>query len=162
MDANEIMQRFAVAEGDRRRFESVFDDAIRLTMPARARFSHVDPKTAMDDIFDETGANAVAEFVSRMQAGLIPPFTDFMRLEASSLVEPNDRAAVNRDLEEIGEYAFEEIWESNFAQETLTRGRRRRTDQRNLPICSKWPERAGPDGLSHFDHPDGGGAAGIE
>ncbi len=118
MDAKAVIERCERAAADRGRYENLFDDAIRLTMPARARFKTANsPDDAAEDIFDETGANSVAEFVSRMQAGVAPPFTEFLRLEASSSVEPNDRDAVNRDLEEITEYAFEEIWASNFAQE---------------------------------------------
>jgi len=60
----------------------------------------------------------VQEFVSRMQAGLMPPFTQFLRMEADATVAASDRNAINRDLDEIAEYVFEEIWRSNFAQET--------------------------------------------
>lgn len=117
MDAKSALARFEKAKSERQRFEPIFNDAIRLTMPGRARFDQVDPRDAADDIFDETGANSVQEFTSRMQAGLFPSFTNFIKLEASSLVDKADRDAVNRDLEEISEYAFEEIWASNFAQE---------------------------------------------
>lgn len=116
MDAEEILKRFDKAAAERLRFEGIYDDAIRLTMPGRKRFSGA-PSDAAEDIFDETGANAVSEFVSRMYSGIVPPFTKFARLEASSLVDARDRAAVNRDLEEIADFAFEEIWASNFAQE---------------------------------------------
>lgn len=119
MDAKQIIERYKKARQIRDKLEPVFDNAIRLTMPGRKRFHDTDPTDSMDDVFDETGANAREEFVSRMQAGLFPPFTRFLKLEASSLVEKNDRVAVNRDLEEIEEYAFEEIWASNFAQESV-------------------------------------------
>ena len=118
MDAKTIIERQQASENERNRYKSMFDDCIRLTMPGRARFDETDPTASMDDIFDETGANGVQEFVSRMQSGLIPNFTQFMKLEASSLVKKADRDAVNRDLEEICEFAFEEIWASNFAQES--------------------------------------------
>lgn len=118
MDAVEILRRFSLAEQERQRLEPIFDDAIRLTMPTRKRFNVTDPMDSAEDIFDETGANAVAEFVSRMQAGLFPPFTDFVKLEASSLIDPRDRKSINADLDQIQEYVFEEIWASNFAQES--------------------------------------------
>jgi hypothetical protein len=118
MEAAEVIKRKDAAASERRRYEGIFDDAIRLTMPARKRFNNVNAIERADDIFDETGANSVAEFTSRMQAGLFPPFTQFLKSQASSLVDPKDRAAVNKDLEEIDEYAFEQIWASNFAQES--------------------------------------------
>ena len=116
MEALEILNRFEKAQGERLRFEAMYDDAIRLTMPGRKRFSGY-PSDAGEDIFDETGANAVSEFVSRMYSGLVPPFSKFVQLEASSLVDARDRVAVNRDLDEINDYMFEEIWKSNFSQE---------------------------------------------
>lgn len=117
MDTKEILRRLQLAQSDRQRFEPIYNDAIRLTMPGRRRFYDTDVVNSAEDIFDETGANAVAEFVSRMFAGICPPFSKFVRLEASSLVDPRDAPAINRDLDEITEFAFEEIWSSNFSQE---------------------------------------------
>jgi hypothetical protein len=117
MDAKAIVQRRNSARGERNRLEPLFDDCLRLTMPARKRFTFTNVDRA-EDIFDETGANAVSEFVSRMQAGLMPPFTEFVKLDASSQVEDRDKKAVNRDLDEINKFLFEEIWNSNFAQES--------------------------------------------
>lgn len=116
-DAKEIARRLGQARTERQRFEPIYDDAMRLTMPGRKRFYNVNPQETAEDIFDETGANAVTEFVSRMLAGVAPPFTEFVKLEASSTVAARDRPAVNRDLAEIGKFMFEEIWASNFAQE---------------------------------------------
>ncbi len=117
MDAKAIVERRNSAKSERGRLEGLFDDCLRLTMPARKRF-HLTSVDKAEDIFDETGANAVAEFVSRMQAGLMPPFTEFVKLDASSMVEDRDKKAVNRDLDEINKFLFEEIWNSNFAQES--------------------------------------------
>lgn len=118
MDTKIINTRFDAAAQERKRLEPLFDDAMRLTMPARPRFAKTSQADRADDIFDETGANAVQEFMSRMQAGITPPFTNFVELEASSLVDPKDRKAINTDLDQINQYVFEEIWRSNFAQES--------------------------------------------
>ena len=118
MDVKTIVERCNLAKAERQRLEGLYDDALRLTMPARKRFHNLNPVDKAEDIFDETGANAVSEFVSRMQAGLMPPFTEFVKLDASSLIDPRDKKAVDRDLDEINKFVFEEIWNSNFAQET--------------------------------------------
>tara|TARA_Y100000385_G_C13109076_1_gene650900 strand:- start:10158 stop:11714 length:1557 start_codon:yes stop_codon:yes gene_type:complete len=118
MDAKTITERRNHAKAERQRLEGLYDDALRLTMPARKRFHMLNPIDKAEDIFDETGANAVSEFVSRMQAGLMPPFTEFVKLDASSMIDPRDKKAVDRDLDEINKFVFEEIWNSNFAQET--------------------------------------------
>jgi len=118
LDAKTISKRFALAETERQRHESIFDDAIRLTMPNRTRFNSNSINNAAEDIFDETGANAVDEFTSRMQAGLFPPFSRFVKLQASSGIDARDQKAVNNDLDQIEKFLFEEIWASNFAQES--------------------------------------------
>lgn len=118
MDAKTVIDRRNAAKSERGRLEGLFDDCLRLTMPARKRFHNINPVDNAEDIFDETGANAVSEFVSRMQAGLMPPFTEFVKLDASSAISGPDLKAVNRDLDEINKFVFEEIWNSNFAQET--------------------------------------------
>lgn len=117
MDARLVIQLRDAAKAERQRLENLYDDCLRLTMPARKRF-HTTKIDNADDIYDETGANAVAEFVSRMQAGLMPSFTEFVKLDASSLVNPRDKVAVDKDLDDINKYVFEEIWNSNFAQES--------------------------------------------
>jgi hypothetical protein len=117
MEGREIVRRSEVAFNDRLRFEPMFDDAMRLTMPGRKRFTDQEITTRGDEIFDETGANALAEFVSRIMAGAMPQFSEFLRLEADTSIASKDREAINRDLAEISEYAFERIWQSNFAQE---------------------------------------------
>ena len=118
MDAKAVIERRNLAKNERQRLEGLFDDCFRLTMPARKRFHNINPVDNAEDIFDETGANALAEFVSRMQAGLMPPFTEFVKLDASLAVDARDVQAVNRDLDDINKFVFEEIWDSNFAQET--------------------------------------------
>lgn len=117
MDASQIIAMAENAAKFRQPFENVFDDVMRLTMPGRRRFNEPAGMLNMDDIFDETGTNAVAEFVSRMQAGMFPPFSEFVKLTASNDVAPADRHAVDKDLEDIQKYAFEEIWASNFSEE---------------------------------------------
>jgi len=118
MDPKELSKRFQKSQAERQRYEGLFDDCIRLTQPARKRFNQSMGPDNAEDIFDETGANAVDEFVSRMQAGLMPAFTNFVSLEADSSIPTKDRKAINADLDQINEYMFEEIWRSNLAQET--------------------------------------------
>lgn len=112
-----LRERHAKAKSERSRLEPWYDDAIRLTMPARKRYFDTSIERRGDDIYDETGANAVQEFVSRIQAGVIPSWTRFVHLQAGPEVSQADRNAVNRDLAEIEEYLFEQVWLSNFAQE---------------------------------------------
>lgn len=117
MDADTILKRYEIAKEARARLEPLFDDAMRLTMPGRRRFNDPSGPVIADDIFDETGANSTTEFTSRIQGGIAPTFTEFVKLDSGDDIDPRDRKAVNRDLDEINDFMFGEIWDSNFAQE---------------------------------------------
>ena len=118
MTPEEIGKRLEKAKAERLQYEPMFNDCIRLTMPGRRRFNEETFTGAGEDIYDETGANAVEEFASRMQAGLFPQFSRFVKLQAGSEVPKEQRRAVNAKLEEVEDKVFEAIWASNFAQES--------------------------------------------
>ena len=70
-----------------------------------------------DKIFDETAVVGVQEFASRLQSGLVPNFARWADLTAGSEVPKENRDEVNNDLDEVTEYVFEILQNSNFAQE---------------------------------------------
>lgn len=110
--------RLEQAKTERRFMEPLLDECHRLYLPHRRRFYN--GSNGLDnaaEIYDETGANSLQEYASRIHAGITPNFTKFAILEASDDVHDSDKAAVNRDLDEISDYIFDEIWESNFSQE---------------------------------------------
>lgn len=97
--------------------EERFDQAMRYSMPGRGSFFQSTPEDEIDDIFDETAIVAVQEFASRLQAGIVPNFSRWAALEAGGDIPPDDREAVNRDLKEVTEYAFDILNYSNFSTE---------------------------------------------
>lgn len=114
-----LMERLDQARTERLRMEPLLEECTRLYLPGRRQFYRRD--TGGDDnageIYDETGVNALSEYASRIHAGMTPNFTKFAIYKAGPDVQDSDRAAVDRDLEEITDWAFEEITASNFSQE---------------------------------------------
>lgn len=117
-DIKRVKARLDKAKSERTYFEPLLEECHRLYMPHRRRFytKHNGGDQAAD-IYDETGVNALHEYASRIHAGVTPNFTKFAVLTAGPDVHDSDKEAVNRDLEEITDYLFEEVWQSNFSQE---------------------------------------------
>tara|TARA_B100001094_G_scaffold329290_1_gene391692 strand:+ start:1 stop:1452 length:1452 start_codon:yes stop_codon:yes gene_type:complete len=70
-----------------------------------------------DKIFDETAVVGVQEFASRLQAGLVPNFARWADFTAGSEIPSEQKDAINNELEEVTDYVFEVIQNSNFGQE---------------------------------------------
>lgn len=106
------------AKRTRALWETLFDDCFQYTMPNRERF-HSNTKGQRGDelIFDETAVHGLQEFASRLQHGLVPNFSRWAELAAGPEIEPSQRASVNGSLDEVTEYLFEVISDSNFSTE---------------------------------------------
>ncbi len=70
-----------------------------------------------EKIFDETAVVGVQEFASRLQSGIVPNFARWADLMSGSEVPPDQREAVDNELDEVTEYVFEVLQNSNFSQE---------------------------------------------
>lgn len=117
-DLKRAKRMLAVAKKERKLFEPLLNDCIRLGLPGSKMFQQdTVGEDLAADIYDDTGAVALAEFASRMEAGAVPAGNAWVELEAGVEVPQADRAAVNRDLSEIREYLFDEIHQSNFTSE---------------------------------------------
>lgn len=116
MDPKTLAHRFGVAQTKRRRVEPQLDDVLRHFAPTRGRFQD---RTGEEDtdLYDETGPVTLGEFSARFHQGATPTYSQWALLEADKSVPAADRDAVNKDLAEIREYAFEVIQDSNFVPE---------------------------------------------
>lgn len=106
------------AQSVRDQWKDLFNDCYELTMPGRETFDMESPgRPRTDRIFDETAVTGVQEFASRLQAGLMPTYAQWIELTAGSDVPPEQREETNAALKEITEKVFETIQNSNFNQE---------------------------------------------
>lgn len=113
-----VMRGFRRASTVRRNWESLFNDCYELTMPGRETFATSTPGGSRTDrIFDETAVTGVQEFASRLQAGMVPTYAEWIELSAGSDVPEEDHEQVNQDLKAITKKVFETLQNSNFNQE---------------------------------------------
>ena len=116
--AKEYLKRYERAKAKRTNFVDVFEECYEYALPQRESFYYEASGQRRDDkIFDETAVVGVQEFASRLQSGLVPNFARWADLTAGSEVPKDERDAVNNDLDEVTEYVFEILQQSNFAQE---------------------------------------------
>ena len=113
-----FIQKYERAKSIRRRWESLFDECYEFAMPMRQTFATQSIGERRDDkIFDETAVVGVQEFASRLQAGLVPNFARWADFTAGSEIPKEAREKIDNDLEEVTDYVFEVLQNSNFGQE---------------------------------------------
>lgn len=116
--AKEYLKRYEKAKAKRTNFVDVFEECYEYALPQRESFYYeVSGQRRDDKIFDETAVVGVQEFASRLQSGLVPNFARWADLTSGSEVPKAQRDGINNNLEEVTEYVFEIIQNSNFAQE---------------------------------------------
>lgn len=113
-----LLAKFEKAKKERAYFEPLFEECYEYALPMRKSFYHEVPGQRRDDkIFDETAVVGTQEFASRLQSGLVPNFARWADFVAGSEVAKEEQDKINNQLEEVTEYVFEVIQNSNFGQE---------------------------------------------
>ncbi len=117
-DPKQKLERYEKAKAHRQNFVDLFEECYEYALPQRESFYYETAGQRRDDkIFDETAVVGVQEFASRLQSGLVPNFARWADLMAGSEIPEGDRDFVDNDLDEITEYVFEILQNSNFSQE---------------------------------------------
>ena len=113
-----VISRADQAFTDRKRFETVWQDAYDFAMPGREGFfGRIDPASKMQRVFDETAIVALQEFGAMLAQGLVSNLGDWFRLEPGSDVQAGDRQKVQAQLDEVTAYLHEILQEGTFYQE---------------------------------------------
>lgn len=116
--AEKYLKRYNKAKAFRENWVPLFEECYEYALPQRESFYYEEHGQRRDDkIFDETAVVGVQEFASRLQAGIVPNFARWADLISGSEVPPEQRDTVDNELDEVTEYVFEVIQNSNFAQE---------------------------------------------
>jgi hypothetical protein len=117
-DPKKYLERYEKAKAHRQNFVDLFEECYEYALPQRESFYYETAGQRRDDkIFDETAVVGVQEFASRLQSGLVPNFARWADLAAGSEIPPQERDIVDNDLDEVTEYVFEILQNSNFGQE---------------------------------------------
>lgn len=116
--AAQYLKKYEKAKNLRQNCVDLFEECYEYALPQRESFYHEAIGQRRDDkIFDETAVVGVQEFASRLQQGLVPNFARWADLMAGSEVPREERDAIDNELDEVTEYVFEVIQNSNFGQE---------------------------------------------
>lgn len=116
--AKKYLQSYDKAKAFRENWVPLFEECYEYALPQRESFySETAGQRRDDKIFDETAVVGVQEFASRLQHGIVPNFARWADLIAGSEVPPEERDTVDNDLDEVTEYVFDIIQNSNFGQE---------------------------------------------
>ena len=112
------LKKYEAAKTLRENFVPLFEECYEYSLPQRESFYAESVGQRRDDkIFDETAVVGVQEFASRLQQGLVPNFARWADFTAGSEVPKEQKDEINNELDEVTEYVFEVIQNSNFGQE---------------------------------------------
>ena len=116
--AKQHIERYQKAKAFREKWVPLFEECYEYALPQRESFYYEEHGQRRDDkIFDETAVVGVQEFASRLQSGIVPNFARWADLMAGSEVPKDQREAIDNELDEVTEYVFEVLQNSNFSQE---------------------------------------------
>lgn len=117
-EADNIAARFERSKRIKDMWLSKFEECYEYALPQKESFyDQAQGQSRTDKIFDETAVVGVQEFASRLQAGLVPNYARWAQLVSGSEIPPDERQEVDAALEEVTNYVFEILQNSNFAQE---------------------------------------------
>lgn len=113
-----ILAKYKHAKSIKDQWLSVFEECYEYALPQRESFfTETIGRRRTDHIFDETAVVGVQEFASRLQSGIVPNYARWANFVAGTEVPKNEQKEVNLALDEVTEYVFEILQNSNFAQE---------------------------------------------
>jgi len=114
----DLLGRFARAEGIRESWRSLHQEAFDFAAPNRETFTqHAQGREKSRQIFDSTAVLGLQQFANRIQSALLPPWLDWMNLVAGSDIPKDQEDSITEGLEEITEKVFAELNHSNFYTE---------------------------------------------
>tara|TARA_R110002020_G_scaffold299886_2_gene515551 strand:+ start:1113 stop:2711 length:1599 start_codon:yes stop_codon:yes gene_type:complete len=113
-----ILKRYKDADNLKAQWKDKFEEAYEYCLPQRESFYDESAgQKRTDKIFDETAVVGIQEFASRLQAGIVPTFARWANFEAGVEIPEGNKEEVNASLDDITQYIFEIIGNSNFNSE---------------------------------------------
>ncbi len=118
MTYEQMMRRIGVAKSNRSKWRSLHDECYDYFLPQKNIYNDDEPGQQKDQkVFDSTAQDALADYASRMEAQLVPPGREWMKLEAGTSVSEGERDQVEQQLEKISKILFKHINSSNFSSQ---------------------------------------------
>jgi len=113
-----LIKRFEASKVHREYWVSHWRECYEQALPQRETVSLHQPGAKKNTtIYDSTALVATQRFASRLQSTLVPPFKQWAKLEAGSVIPKDQTGEINQQLEEMSEIMFSHINQSNLATE---------------------------------------------
>jgi|TARA_R100001530_G_scaffold13965_1_gene12747 hypothetical protein len=114
----QLLTRYNHAKAIKDMWLPTFEECYEFALPQRESFyTESIGRRRSDRIFDETAVVGVQEFASRLQAGIVPNYARWADLVAGTEIPKEQQKEVNLNLDQVTEYVFEILQNSNFSQE---------------------------------------------
>lgn len=111
--------RLKRAREDKDKHRKRLDDYYQYAMPWRHKIGQTYNDQDVDNIFDSTAMDSVADFASDMLATFTPDYFEWIEPVPSIEVNQADRAIIQPQIEDYNSAIFSEIRRSNFKAEAL-------------------------------------------
>jgi hypothetical protein len=117
-DAGALIKRFQRADTNMQQWQGYLEDCFRYTAPNRNTFTDKTAGTSRHkDVYDSTAVLASKRYVSRMQATLMPAWTNWSLMIPGADYEENPQAyQISKGLEKLTRDMFRHVNHSNFYQ----------------------------------------------
>jgi|TARA_R100000084_G_scaffold102164_1_gene57659 hypothetical protein len=114
----QLLKRYEYAKQVKDQWNSTFEECYEYALPQRESFFTETPgRRRTDRIFDETAVVGVQEFASRLQSGIVPNYARWADFVAGTEIPKELQKDANLLLDQVTEYVFEILQNSNFSQE---------------------------------------------
>jgi hypothetical protein len=114
----DLIKRFAAAKEVRGRWDSLLRDCYKFAAPKRDTLSgQAVGQKREPDIVDSTAELGVQRFASRLQAMLVPPWREWIKLVPGSDIPEENQDEAQAYLDTVSEKLFDHLNHSNFASQ---------------------------------------------
>jgi hypothetical protein len=120
MDIEKVLFEYSRAKTRRSQWEDLWEEIYELMLPMQEGFFHQSrAEENMELIYDETAIVSIQGFASRLQSGLVPNFSKWMRLIPGTEVDQRQMRDLQAELDDITSYIFEVLHNTNFSQASV-------------------------------------------
>lgn len=115
---DDLLKRFNGARKNYDEARSLHQEAYDFVAPQRETFRFYSPGQEKNrHVFDSTAVTALEQFASRIKGSILPAWKQWAQLTAGSIVPENEKAEINKALEEANDIFFNALNHSNFDTE---------------------------------------------
>lgn len=115
LNLNELVKRKNKAKAIKELWRDHLKDCYKFALPHKETLDkHEQGAKKMDEVFDSTAIIATQKYANRMQSQVVPPWRQWLMLEAGTDVPEEQRDNVNQYLENVTKVIFDHINHSNF------------------------------------------------